>query len=206
MKTLFVSLALAAATLFSAAAEPLRKGETGSAAINAAIDSLLVVASAAPVNGVAASRVLTMDTQPTAGDTMTIGTKVYTFVAAGTADADGEINLGANLAATKPLVVTAINGGGFNVAHTQFTAATFVSNDMTITAITKGTVGNGKATTETFTAGTNVWAGATTTGGVDGTAGQAKELRYYGGYMYFTPTKSTTATATWVKSAQWGAP
>jgi hypothetical protein len=201
MKFLFLCLALVSSVF----AEPLRKGQVGSDSINAAIDSLLVVADAAPVNGVSASRVLTVDTQPTAGDTFTIASKVYTFVAAGTADADGEINLGADLTATKPLIVTAINGGGFNTAHPEFTAAAFSSNNMTITAIVKGTASNGKATTETFTAGTNVWAGATTTGGIDGTLGQAKELRYYGGFMYFTPTKATTATATWVKSAAWGA-
>jgi hypothetical protein len=205
MKTLFIALSLSLALIPAALSEPLKRGETGTDAINKAIDSLLVVASAAPVNGVAASRVLTVDTQPTAGDTFTIGSKVYTFVAAGTADADGEINLGADLTATKPLIVTAINGGGFNTAHPDFTAAAFSGNNMTITAIVKGTIGNGKATTETFTAGTNVWAGATTTGGVDGTPGQAKELRYYNGFMYFTPTTATSATATWVKSAAWGA-
>ena len=53
---------------------------------------------------------LTIDTQPTAGDTMTIGTKVYTFVPAGTANADGEVSIGADLAAALIIIVEAIDG------------------------------------------------------------------------------------------------
>jgi len=121
---------------------------------------------------------LTVDTQPTAGDTMIIGGKVYTFVATGAADRDGEIALGADVAATKPLIVAAINGtDGVNDAHTLVTAAAFATNDCVLTAIAGGTAGNGIATGETFTAAGNVFDAAmlgTTTAGVDCTKGDAQ--------------------------------
>lgn len=121
-----------------------------------------------------ASRVLTVDTQPTAGDTMTIGSKVFTFVPAGTANANGEISVGADLAAAKLNIVAAINGSdSVNTAHTQVSAAAFSGNNCTITALVGGTAANSIATTETFTAGTNVFAGATLTGGADCSAANA---------------------------------
>lgn len=116
---------------------------------------------------------LTMDTQPTSGDTMTIDTKVYTFVPDGTANADGEVDIGADLAEAKLNVVGAVNGAApqaHNDAHTTVSAAAFSGNDSVMTALAGGVAGNAIATTETFTAGTNVFdAGTlgTTTAGVD---------------------------------------
>jgi hypothetical protein len=119
---------------------------------------------------------LTVDTQPTAGDTMTIGTKVYTFVPNGTANADGEVGVGTSLATAKTNIVAAVNGSdGHNVAHTLVTMAAFVVNNAVVTAIWGGTDGDAIATTETFAAGTNVFDAATlgtTTAGVDPTAGE----------------------------------
>jgi hypothetical protein len=114
-----------------------------------------------------ATAVLTLDTQPTAGDTFTLGATVYTMMDAGTANSAGEINLGANLAATKPLIVAAINGDANNDANEDFTAAAFSGNTCTLTAVASGTEGNGIATTETFTAGTNVFGAAESAGGTD---------------------------------------
>lgn len=126
---------------------------------------------------VAAAGTLTLDTQPTAGDTMSIGNKVYTFVALGTGDIDGEIALGANLAATKPLVIAAINGtDAWNTANTLVSAAAFSGDDSVITSRIEGTVGNAYTSTETFTAGTNVFDATTlgtTTAGADCAAGAA---------------------------------
>lgn len=120
---------------------------------------------------VAAAGTLTLATQPTAGDTMSIGNRVYTFVAAGTGDIDGEIALGANLAATKPLVVAAINGtDAWNTANPLVSAAAFSGNTCVITSRIEGTVGNAYTTTETFTAVGNVFDAATlgtTTAGTD---------------------------------------
>lgn len=125
------------------------------------------------VVAVAAQGTLTVDTQPLADDTMTIGTKEYTFMADGTASADGEIDVGADLADVKTLIVAAINGtDGINTAHTLVTAGDFDSNDCVLTASSVGTSGNSIATTETFSAETNVFDAATlgtTTAGVDET-------------------------------------
>lgn len=107
--------------------------------------------------------VLTLDTQPTANDTITIGGVVYTFKVSATVA--GDIARGADLAAAKVNLVAAINGDSLNAANPYVVAAAFISNNMTITARVAGTAGNSVATTETFTAGTNVFANTTLTGG-----------------------------------------
>lgn len=154
-----------------------------------------------PVNGVSSQGVLTMDTQPTADDTMTIGNKTYTFTADGTANEDGEIDVGEDLADAKTLVVSAINGtDGNNTAHTQVTASAFAGNDMTITAITKGVAGDSIATTETFTAETNIFDDVTLgteTAGVNGTLGTKNQVCQDGSYLYVSVAESTISTANW---------
>jgi hypothetical protein len=121
-----------------------------------------------------ASVVLTLDTQPTSGNTMTIGSKVYIFVPDGTDTADGEVSIGTDLASAKLALVAAINGTDeFNVAHPLVSAAAFVGDACTITALVGGTAGNSIVSTETFTAGTNVFATATLAGGTDCSAANA---------------------------------
>ena len=115
-----------------------------------------------------ATRVLTIDTQATSGDTMTIGTKVYTFVPVGTDTADGEISIGTSVATTQAAIVAAINGtDGHNTPHPFVTAGDFAANASTITAIFGGTAANALATTETFTSASNIFAGATLAGGTN---------------------------------------
>lgn len=120
---------------------------------------------------------LTMDTQPTATDTVTVGSTTYTWVASGATS--GQINVGADLAAAKVNFVAAINGtDGINSANAEASAAAFVGNDCVLTALEGGTDGDAVATTETFTAGTNVFDAATlgtTTAGVDPTAGESSD-------------------------------
>lgn len=109
--------------------------------------------------GVQAQGTLTMDTQPTADDTVTIDSTVFTWTADGTAHTPNEIDVGADLADAKTLFVTAVN------AHpdllTVVTAAAFSGDDCVLTAVEPGTAGNSIVTTETFTAGTNVFDAAT---------------------------------------------
>lgn len=154
-----------------------------------------------PVNGVAATGVLTMDTQPTANDTVTIGPTTYTWVASGATA--GQINRGADLAAAKVNLVAAINGSdSINTAHTLVTAAAFSSDNMTITAIRAGAAANSIATTETFTAGTNVWAAALMSGGVDATKGSAGDRMYDSSYMYLAIADvAVTSTSGWRRTA-----
>lgn len=117
---------------------------------------------------------LTVDTQPTSGDTMTIGTKVYTFVPDGTDTADGEVSIGTDLASAKLAIVAAINGtDAFNEPHSLVSAAAFVGDVCAITALVGGTTGNSIESTETFTAGTNVFSGATFGSGDDCSAAEA---------------------------------
>lgn len=109
----------------------------------------------------------TMDTQPTANDTIRIAGVTWTFVASGTAANPGEISRGANLAAAQANLVDAINGTGTPGAGTyidvsvnnrriyqnsQVAAAAFtVGNVMAVTAF--GRISGAG----TMTAGTNVW-------------------------------------------------
>jgi hypothetical protein len=125
----------------------------------------------------AAQGTLTIDTQPTALNTMTIGTRTYVFVANGTANAEGEISVGTNLATAQANIIAAINGtDSVNTANSLVTAAAFAANASVLTAKIEGTVGNSIVTTENFTAGTNVFDAATlgtTTAGTDCSAANA---------------------------------
>lgn len=115
--------------------------------------------------------ILTIDTQPTLSDTMTIGSITYIFVPNGTVNAPGEISIGTDLATAQTNIKNALDGtDGYNIAHTQVTMAAFGGNVSLITAIIGGTAGDSIVTTETFFAGTNIFDAATlgtTTAGVD---------------------------------------
>ena len=151
---------------------------------------------------------LTVDTNPTNGDTMTLGAKTYTFETTLT-DVDGNIQIGGSTAATQANIVAAINLTGTPgtdyaasmTIHPTVTAAAFAANVAAITAKTGGTAGNSIVSTETFTAGTNVFSAATLTGGtiitytLDDTADAKsltvafdKEARLFA-YTYFKPSQ-----------------
>jgi hypothetical protein len=115
--------------------------------------------------------VLTMDTQPTNTNTMTILGVTWTWVTDGTAAAAGEINIGGDVADAKLILVTALNGTTPPTAgdyvdistanrriyqNAQLTASAFSTHACTITAYGK------IAATETFTAATNVFGTETT--------------------------------------------
>lgn len=145
---------------------------------DAGVDAGADVAVDISANATKAQGTLTVDTQPIAGDTMTIGGTVYTFVAAGAGKRAGEIELGTDLAATKPLIVAAINGtDDLNTAHPHVTAGDFDVNDCTLTAIAGGAEGNAIPTIEAFTAVGNVFDATslgTTTAGVSCAKGDAQ--------------------------------
>ena len=111
-------------------------------------------------------------------DTMTVDAKVYSFENTLT-DVDGNIQIGASLAATKLSLVAAFDLSGVAgtdyalsmTAHTTVDIAAFIANDAVLTAKAPGTAGDAIVTTETFAAGTNIFDGATlgtTTAGVAG--------------------------------------
>lgn len=127
-------------------------------------------------------RTLTLDTQPTAGDTFTIagsqsqstsGTGgfaalnvTFTIVAAGAAAAAGEVALGATLADTQQNIIDAVNGTGTPGASTYFELASAdrvaLENGFTNLGAFTSDVATLRTAlyspaTETFTAGTNVF-------------------------------------------------
>jgi len=165
--------------------EGLKIGKGGTKSIN----KKLPVTGSVPVNVVASQGTLTVDTQPTADDTFTIGITTYTFKA--TQSAVGEIAIGEDLAESQANIVSAINGtDDYNGANFFVTAADFAANDCVLTSKRAGAAGNTTATTETFTAGTNVFDAATlgtTTAGA-GTAEDARakagDMRTDGDYLY----------------------
>jgi len=119
---------------------------------------------------------LTIDTQPTAGDKMIIGTKEYTFTAIGANDADGKISVEVDLDGAQAAIVAAINGtDGVNTPNAFAKASAFdAGTDIcAITALVGGVAGNAIDTIETFTAATNVFAAAKLAGGADCSAANA---------------------------------
>ena len=123
---------------------------------------------------------LTIAEPLTIGDTIQIGTKTYVFVANGTGNTDGEIDLGADEAASKVNIVAAVMGtDGYNVANADVTMAAFSGDDAVITAVVPGAVGDTIVTAEIgqgMTHASNVFDAATlgtTTAGVDCSAANA---------------------------------
>lgn len=178
----------------------LRKGQNGTRNINKKIPT-----NGTPVNAVASQGTLTVDTQPTADtDTMTIGSVTYTFKTGATAAA-GEIGIGADVAASKLAIVAAINGtDSQNTAHPEVSAAAFAGDDCVITADVKGVAGDLIATTETFTAVTNVFDAATlgtTTAGVDGTVADNGDCYIDDTYLYYALADNTIADTNWRRIA-----
>lgn len=154
------------------------------------------------VNAVNATKILTLDTQPTIGDTMTIGTKVYTFVASGTATTVGKISIGTDLPTAKIAIIAAINGTDtVNAPHPLVSASAFVANVCTLTALLGGVAGNLVALTETFTAATNVFASVTLTGGIDGTVGTVGKTMIDNTYLYVSVADNTVSDKNWRRIA-----
>jgi hypothetical protein len=106
--------------------------------------------------------------QPSAGETITIGTKTYSFVASLVTNTDGQIVIGGNVAATRANVLAAINLSG--LPGSQYASATslngdveataIIGNDIIITSKVGGTAGNSIASTSTLVA-PNVFDAAT---------------------------------------------
>jgi len=129
---------------------------------------LIIDISALELDGVRSQGTLTMDTNPTDGDTITIGAVTYTFK--DTPASAGHIKIGVNVAATQVSLVKTINGTGIagtdyfagtTTPHPTVSAGNFAANASVLTARTAGVAGDTIATTETFTAGTNVFDAAT---------------------------------------------
>lgn len=111
--------------------------------------------------------VLSMATEPTANDTVTINGVVFTFVA--TPTLPGDVDLGAAADTTRANLTAAINGGaGAGTAYIEVSAANRIklTDTLGITATNNNStnkmtiigVGSGRFTvSETFTDGTDAW-------------------------------------------------
>lgn len=121
---------------------------------------------------VAATGTLTLAGNPADGDTVTIGTTVYTFET-GALDTAYKVDVGADASASIDNLIHAINGTGTpgthyatgTVAHPDVTAVAGTGDTMDVTAILAGAQGNAIATTETFTNGSSVWGAGTLASG-----------------------------------------
>jgi hypothetical protein len=126
--------------------------------------------------GTKAAGVLTLTGQPLDTETVTIGTKVYTFQTVLT-NVDGNVLIGATAEDSADNLVAAINlttGAGTDYAtamtiHPTVAAADGTGTTVDLTAKEEGVAGNLIATTETLTNGS--FGAVTLENGVDGTIG-----------------------------------
>jgi hypothetical protein len=131
----------------------------------------------------AATGTLTAASNPSNNDTVTIGSRTYTFKTSLTPTAN-EVLIGVDASASLDNLIAAINGAAGagttyasgTTAHANVTAAAGTGDTMDVTAKVAGTAGNAIATTET---GTNLsWGSATLTGGVN-VATNTDVIAYY---------------------------
>jgi hypothetical protein len=122
-------------------------------------------------DGVNATDVLTFTGQPATTQTVTIGSKTYTFQTVLT-NVDGNVFIGATFAITlanlqAALTLGAGSGSAYAAATTANTTVAWLATTpttMSVAAILPGTTGNSLAATTTVTGAT--WAAATLLGGV----------------------------------------
>lgn len=151
-----------------------------------------------PVNAVAASIVLVIGNQPSAGENIIIDGVTYTFVADGAEDSPGEISIGADEAAAKVNIVAAINGtDGHNDAHPTVSAADFSGDNCTISALTKGVAANAIAVSDTLAGSGDGFATGVLAGGVDGTIGARGVCRHDESYLYLSTADNDITGANW---------
>lgn len=103
------------------------------------------------VEGVKATSTLTITLIPTAGKTIIIGGRTYTFRAAGDTDATGEISIGISVGEARTNLVAAIAGNALNIVNARVSMAAFSGATSVVTALHPGPAGNSLAFTGTYT-------------------------------------------------------
>lgn len=171
-----VAIGASATTATANLTAAINTANIGVTATNISANEILVedVVGAPPgiVGNASASGVLTSSANYANGETVTIGSVVYTFVTTLQTNVVGQILIGASEAASIQNLTDAINGAGTpgltysnkNVANPKVTAVA-ATHTCTVTARRAGTGQNAVATTET--SGTASWGSATLTGGTD---------------------------------------
>lgn len=152
----------------------------------------------AAVNAVEAAVSLTIGAIGTVGDTFRIGNKTYTCVANGTANENGEVNIGTDKATFQTAVKAAINGtDGYNDAHTQVVCGTIAGDVYPITAKVAGTAAHAITVAETFNSASNLFSHDHLQNGVDGTVGVAGQTMADASYLYVCSADNTVADKNW---------
>lgn len=168
--------------------------------VNLLLKSALIPSSTSgtPVNAVAAVGTVTASGAPTAAQTLTIGSEVYTMaasrtdaftVAVGTTHDTFLANLKTAIDADSELVTA---GTVDTVGHT-----------LALTYNTKGVIGNSVVFTETCTNVALNGSGVlgATTAGVNGTVAVKNTIKIDGSYLWFCTADNTIADANWKKLA-----
>jgi hypothetical protein len=146
----------------------------------------------------AADEILVLGAKPTDGDTVTIDKRTYTLVDALTEPAVAdEVLIGASAETCIDNLVTAINVGASGLvvstgtlAHALVTAVKKDSDEMTVTAKTKGIAGNSIALDSDFDSGSNLWTASAEalSGGIDGTVGAVGKIVFDNNNLYLAVT------------------
>jgi len=125
-------------------------------------------------------------------ETVTIGTDVYTFVT--TRSVAFEVTVSANNTTQGDNLVTAITAD-----DTAGVTAVNSSGAVTVTAATKGVIGNGSIALSESATGTAVSGvtGGQLDGGIDGTVGTALELAADSTYLYYCVAANTISGTNW---------
>ncbi|KKM25868.1 hypothetical protein LCGC14_1590630 [marine sediment metagenome] len=124
------------------------------------------------IGSIYATGILTLTGQPLNNETVTIGTKAYTFQDSLT-DVDGNVKIGADASESLDNLIAAIDLGAGSgskyaasmTAHPDVDAAAGAGDTMDVTAEIPGDEGNSINSTQTLTNGT--WGAATLEGGAD---------------------------------------
>ena len=172
------------------------------------IPALLILPEKTPVNAVAASgKLVSTGTAVEDGEKVIIGATVYTFKTTLSTDpaVPYEVLIGASATAQMTNLVAAIMGttgegttyGTGTVAHPTVTAAIADTDDIDLTAKTKGVAGNLIATTDDSDELSWGSEDVTLVDGIDGTVGVANETCADGSYIYHTPVANGISGNSW---------
>lgn len=152
-----------------------------------------------PDDSVKATGTLTASTNFANAETVTIGTKVYTFQTTLT-NVDGHVDIGADLTASLLNLLRAINNSGgvpgtdyaaSTEAHPSVSAISSNATTLVVRALIGGTAGNSIATTEVCT--NAAWGAATLASGADSTITEWNQVRFTGESLNFNIENTKTA-------------
>jgi flagellin len=185
-------------TVFLSDGSGIDQGNLGTTNTSSISVSMSALSSSALGLASYATGTLDLTANPTAGNTVTIGNQSYTFVAAGQANAAGDVALGNNVQGTLQNLQAAVNGGaGAGSVYGAGTAANTAASIMAVNdgsavvqALQSGTAGNSVVLSTSITSNVGSGGGTTLSGG--------KSATYDAGTLTLlaNPSLATTSTGT----------